>query len=177
MKAKKLGIVIYGTCKSRVGFWEEWMDTSKELIHMMGYIPTHASITGTSLSENLRTFQRSERKMREVMANGEPVKSLSVFSLPNSFRCCFDSNCFFAMADGTGNRYAKYAYCEMNFEESSKKLVERIKNALFDFIAMEQCEIFTMNETETMYNYVFKGMGDDVDKYPSLKVLSWTGNN
>ncbi|CUX32931.1 hypothetical protein [Clostridium sp. C105KSO13] len=171
MSIKKIGIVIYGVCKNRSGFWEAWTDKAKELICMIGYPPTHAGISGTSLSENLRTLQRSERKMRTVIANGEPVCSLSIYSLPKNYHTALDSNCWLCINDQTWNRYSKFAYCEMNLEESSEELIERIKSALLDFIEMEQCEIFTMDKSQVPFNYVIKGQGNDVSKYPTLDIL------
>lgn len=62
----------------------------------------------------------------------------------------------------------------MNFEESGKELIEKIKSALLYFIEMEQCEIFTMDKSKAPFNYVFKGMGEDISKYPTLDILLQT---
>lgn len=171
MTAKKLGIVVYGRCKNSSDFWEAWIDKAKELICMIGYPPTHAGISGTSLSEKLRTLKRSEQKMRAVIDDGEPVSSLSIYSLPKNYHTALDSNCWLCISNQTWNRYSRFAYCEMNFEESSEELVKKIKSTLLDFIEMEQCEIFTMDKSQVPFNYAFKGQGDDVGKYPTLDIL------
>lgn len=181
MSVKKLGIVVYGKCKNRDGFWEEWLDQAKELINMMGYIPTHAGIGGTSLPEKLRTLRRSERKMRAVMANGEPVDALSIYSLPENYRNFLDNHCFLDLADFTkktwsrNKKYSSYAYCEMKFDESSKELVEKVKSVLLDFVEMEECEIFTMDKGQVLLNYLLnKGSGEVSRACPTLEILSQT---
>lgn len=141
---------------------------------MIGYAPTHAGIMGTSLSENLRTLRRSEGKMRQVIADGEPVQSLSVYAMPVDFRTESDHLCWLHLADNNwylNKQFEKYAYCEMNLDECSREIVETVKNTLFEFIEMEQCEIFTMEKSQTPYNYVFKGMGEDISRYPTLEIL------
>lgn len=177
MAVKELGIVIYGVCNHRDGFWEEWLDRAKELIGMIGYPPTHVGIVGTSYPAKLRTLRRSERKIRTVIANGEPVRALSVCSLPKDYHTELDSSCYLSMnvrAWGTYEKYSNYAYCELNFDECSKELVEKIKSVLLEFVEMELCEIFAMDKAQVPYNYAFKGMGDDLSKYRTLEVLSRT---
>ncbi|MCI9080132.1 MAG: hypothetical protein HFH68_14700 [Lachnospiraceae bacterium] len=175
MSVKKLGIVIYGICSYRNGFWEEWLDKSKELIYITGHTPTHADITGTSFPEQLRTLKRSEGKIKAVIANGEPVRALSVYSLPKDYHTCLDSDCCLILSSSCAQeqykKYQNYAYCETNFDECNEELVNKIKNMLSGFIEMEQCEIFTMDKPEVPFNYVFKGMGDDTRKYPTLNIL------
>lgn len=173
MAVKKLGIVIYGECRKRDGLWEEWLDKAKELIELIGYTPTHAGISGTSLATKLRTLKRSEQKMRKVMADKEPVSAVEVHSLPKDYHTCLDSACYAILRDSTlgDERYSKYAYFEMNFEECSKELIEKIKSALLEFIEMKQCEIFTMDKDKVPFNYVMKGMGDDIGKYSTLEIL------
>ena len=177
MATRKLGIVIYGVCNDRDGFWEDWLDRAKELIFMIGYTPTHTGMTGTSFPEKLRTLQRSERKMRTVIANKEPVRALSVSSLPKNYHTELDSYCYLDLRVKTWGyyeKYSNYAYCEMNFDECNRELVEKIKSMLLEFIEMEQCEIFAMDKEQVPYNYVFKGMGDDISKYRTLEILSRT---
>lgn len=174
MAVKKLGIVVYGACKKRDGFWEAWLDKAKELVRMIGYAPTHAGIMGTSLSANIRTLRRSEGKMRQVIADGEPVQSLSVYAMPVDFRTESDHLCWLHLADNNwylNKQFEKYAYCEMNLDECSREIVETVKNVLMEFIEIEQCEIFTMEKSQTPYNYVFKGMGEDISRYPTLEIL------
>ena len=48
---------------------------------------------------------------------------------------------------------------------------------LLGFIEMEECEIFTMDKSKVPYNYVFKGMGEDIRKYPTLNILQKTYRN
>lgn len=178
MSVKKLGIVVYGICRHRHGFWGEWLDKAKELIYITGHTPTHTGITGTSFSEDLRTLKRCEKKTRAVIANGEPVTSLSVYSLPRNYHTCLDDNCWLCLRDThTSGQYAKYqnyAYCELNFDECSEELVKQTKEMLLSFIEMEECEIFTMDKTKVPYNYVFKGLGEDTTKYPTLDILQKT---
>lgn len=170
MSVKKIGIVIYGTCKHKDHFWEAWLDSAKELIRTIGYVPTHAGITGTSYPAKLRTLARSEQKMRNVIAGGEPVSSLSVYSLPKNFHTANDNHCWLTISNSRYSHPAN-AYCEMNFDECGKELIETIKNTLLIFMEMEQCEIFTMDKDRVPFNYVFKGMGNEIDKYPTLELL------
>lgn len=175
MATKKLGIVIYGVCNDRDGFWEEWLDRAKELMCIIGYIPTHGSLGGTSFPEKLRTLQCSERKMRLAINNGEPVRALSICSLPKNYHTELDSNCYLCLEVKTWGyykKYSNYAYCELNFDEYREELIEKIRCMLLEFIEMEQCEIFTMDKEQVPYNYVFKGMGDDISKYRTLEILS-----
>lgn len=174
MTVKKLGVVIYGVCNNRDGYWEDWLDRAKELICMIGYPPTHGGIIGTSFSENLRTLQRSERKMRTVIANEEPIRALSVSSLPKNYHTELDSSCYLSMSVKTWGyyeKYSNYAYCELNFDDCSKELIEKIRSVLLEFVEMEQCEIFTMDKSQVPFNYAFKGMGDDISKYRTLEIL------
>ena len=181
MDIKKLGIVTYGIFIYRNGFWEEWLDKAKELIYTIGHTPTHTGITGTSFSSNLRTLKRSEGKTRAVIANGEPVNSLSVYSLPKNYHTCLDDNCWLCLKSANAleqyKKYENYAYCEHNYDECSEDLVQQIKNMLLGFIEMEECEIFTMDKSKVPYNYVFKGMGEDIRKYPTLNILQKTYRN
>jgi len=66
MNIKKLGIVIYGKCRHRNGFWEEWLDKAKELIYIIGHTPTHIGVTGTSFSEDLRTLNVAKEKLKQL---------------------------------------------------------------------------------------------------------------
>lgn len=176
MTAKKVGIVIYGEGKNRSGFWEAWIDKAKELTCMIGYNPTHACILGTSLSDKLRTLRRSERRMREAAAAEQSVSSLAIYSLPKNYNTALDNNCWLCLtlkegSNQKGNRYANSAYCEMNSEDCSEELLEKIRSVLLDFVEMEQLEIFTMDEDEVPFNYVVRGMGDDISRYPTLHIL------
>lgn len=45
---------------------------------------------------------------------------------------------------------------------------------LLGFIEIEECEIFTMDKPQVPFNYVFKGMGEDIRKYPTLNILQKT---
>lgn len=175
MDIKKLGIVIYGKCSHRNGFWEEWLDKAKELIYIIGHTPTHIGVTGTSFSENLRTLKRCEGKVKAVISNGEPVQSLSVYSLPRDYHTCLDDNCWLCLSSShifeQYKKYQNYAYCELNFDECNEELARQIKDMLLGFIEMEECEIFTMDKSKVPFNYVFKGMGEDTGKYPTLNII------
>ena len=112
---------------------------------------------------------------------GEPVKSLSVYSLPRDYHTCLDDNCWLCISitheSEQYEKYQNYAYCELNFDECNEELVRQIKDMLLSFIGMEECEIFTMDKSKVPYNYVFKGMGEDIRKYPTLNILQKTYRN
>lgn len=182
MYGKKLGIVIFGKLKERDGFWEEWLDRAKELVGMIGYEPTHCGLGAASFPEQLRTLRRSEQKIRAVMAGGEPVSGLDIYSLPADYRTACDNHCWLELHKAKWQRpgaekYASYGYCEIKYEDAGEELVEKIKSVLLDFVEMEQCEIFTMDDG-LMINYLLnKGYdkAEDISRhYPTLKILSQT---
>lgn len=164
---KKFGIVVYGPCKDRNDLWEAWLNETMELSCAFGHTPTHIGIMCNTINNGkIRTLRRSEKKIREIITRGEDIRHLSVYALPPDFHTAVgDDTAYFDL------EFGEWAFCEMDFKNYSADTVNRIKDTLLDFVEMKDCEVFTMDKSQVLYNYVMKGSGTDLSQYPTLEIL------
>lgn len=163
-----VGIVMYGEAKEDKNVWKDWLAYAKSVSEMLDYKLTHFGIESDSWKDgNVKTLSRSGKRLLEIIHNYENIEHLSFYSLPKNYHTACGSNELYIDL----NARRKYVYCEFPLEKYNESLGERLLNDMGNFIICNKSEIFTMEKSRGAINYVFKGMGDDISKYPTLEIL------
>lgn len=161
-----VGIVLYGESKETKNIWKSWLLYAKTISDELNYKLTHISILCDSLDGKLKTLSRSEKRVLEAIENDESIGALSLYALKKGFRSVVDSEICLIL-----NLKRKYAYCEISFDKYNEPLGKRILSDMGNFIECKNSEVFSMERNQVAFNYVMKGKGYDLSKYPTLEVL------
>lgn len=166
------GIVIYGTFRQMNDFWRRWLDESKALFSLVGFIPTHIGMKSDTINDGkIKTLSRSEKKIREAIYRGDIIEHMSLYTLNKGFHTALDNE-FFVTLYRSSYRKIDYVYCEMPFEIYNDFKKEKILDFMFKFIEINKGEVFVMDKKQIGLNYANKGKGDDISKYLTLEILS-----
>lgn len=169
MSGKRVvGIVMYGEIKENKDIWKDWLVYTKSICHALDCRLTHYGVESDSMKDGkVKTLSRSEKKLLEIINNNENIGWLSFYSLPKNYHTVIgDTEAFLAL-----DAKRKYVYCEFSLEKYNESLGKRLLNEMGNFIICNKSEIFSMEKSRGAINYVFKGRGDDISKYPTLEIL------
>lgn len=161
-----VGIVLYGEIKETKDLWKTWLLYAKSISGELDCKLTHISILCDSLKSNLKTLSRSGKRILEVIDNDENIQALSLYALKKGYRSVVENEVCLILS----SKY-KYAYCEISFEKYNQSIGKRILGEMGNFVRGKNSEIFSMERDQVAFNYVMKGRGYDVSKYPTLKLL------
>lgn len=161
-----VGIVLYGEIKETKDLWKSWLLCAKSISSELDCKLTHISILCNSLNSKLKTLSRSEKRILEAIDNDESIEALSLYALKKGYRSVVGNEMCLILS----LKY-KYAYCEISYEKYNQSIGKRILGEMGNFVQCKNSEIFSMERNQVAFNYVMKGRGYDVSKYPTLKLL------
>lgn len=161
---KVIGIVIYGKIKEIHNIWAKWFLYAGSVGSEMASELTHTAISCASRDSKLKTLSRYRDKLLNMIESGEPIEALSFYALKKGFASVADNGLCLILAP-------EYVYCEMPLEKYDGKIGKQLLEGMGDFVVPLTYEIFSMDRNQTAFNYVMKGKGDDVNRYPTLRIL------
>jgi hypothetical protein len=161
-------IVLYGSIEVREkGLWEAYHFFLK-LNEELGYTSTHIGIIGDSFkSGKLTTIKRTEAKFKKACENGEKIKTVSIYALPQDFiQAAFDYNSFISINKSFNNQFIIVTVPSEDFSKINKA---KIINDIGNFIELKECEVFELSVLESPLIYCTKV--NQTSDFRSLKII------
>ncbi|TQR30405.1 hypothetical protein [Brevibacillus brevis] len=161
-------IVLYGLIRAKEQEIWEWYQYFLKFNEKLGYPSTHLGIIGDSFkSGKLTTIKRTEAKLSKVLENGENIKTISIYSLPEEFtQAAFDYNTFICMNQSFNHPFVIVSVPSADFiNVNMQELIADLQR----FIICTEGKVFELSALESPLIYASK-VNDDSD-FSSLKII------
>ncbi len=146
--------------------WHDWYREVKSLFSEMGHEVNYLGVEFESYNPSkIVTVRRKEKEIVQRMTEGEILRSLELFSLPNGFRTAiFDHDMYCARTD----RYICYTMYERDANEEREEQFVRITEKYFK---PKNGEEFSTSVKDVPLIYVSTGKKGNIRSYELIKKL------
>lgn len=168
MKETNTSITIYWKAEDNPQIWRDWYQYCKSLTERLGYIPNYVEISSeTFKSGKVLTIKRVERRFMKAIDNGESLKNLSIYSLPDGFKqAVFDYNTYVVRYCGGTPNHITLSFSTKVYETLDiKSIIEEFKS----YIEFSHGEIYELPISESTFFYAMKV--NSLDTYKGLKII------
>ena len=164
MENETISITFNGVVDGDNAKWIQWYNDAKKIIRLLGYEPTHVGIDSTTLtSGKVMMLRKSEKKIVNSIKNGDKIKYISMFSLPDGYKSAsFDYNVLLARDYG-------YITLIMNKSDFNNIQEETIISILRKYIDVKFGEVYEMYRSEFPLFYAAKD--SPASSFKTLKII------
>lgn len=164
MENETISITFNGDVDRDNAKWIQWYNDAKKIIRLLGYEPTHVGIDSTTLtSGKVMMLRKREKKIINSIENGDKIKYISMFSLPDGYKSAsFDYNVLLARDYG-------YISLIMNKNDFNNIQEETIISILKKYIDVKFGEVYEMDRREFPLFYAAKD--SLASSFKTLKII------
>ena len=164
MENETISITFNGKVEEDNSKWIKWYNEAKKIISLLGYEPTHVGISSAKLnSGKVMILKRNEKKVIASMENGDKIKYLSMYSLPDNYNSAsFDYNVLLG-------RDSDYIILIMNKSDFNNIDEGILVGILEEYIDVKSGEIYEMDRNEVPLFYAAKD--NPSSSFKTLKII------